>query len=61
MKYIIIIILVLTSCTYWTPQDYEWKSDFFKNRVVMEEVPAPPVEKNPPVCNQCICNMDLCI
>ena len=60
MKYIIIItIALLTSCTAW--EEYEWESDFFNNKFAIEEVPAPPVEKNPPVCNQCICNMDLCV
>ena len=47
------------SCASWTPEDYDWKSDYFKERYAIE-IPVEPEEKTKPKCSQCICNMDLC-
>ena len=60
MKYIIIVLaILLTSCVSWTPQDYQWQSDFFKKRYAVE-IPTEPMEKPPAECSNCICNVDLC-
>ena len=58
---LIILTIFLGSCSVWTPEDYHWKSDYFKKRyAVAEEVLVEPVEKPHPICSDCICNMDLC-
>jgi hypothetical protein len=60
MKYIIIITaILLTSCASWTPENYDWKSDYFKERYAVE-IPVEPKEKIKPECSDCICNMELC-
>ena len=62
MKYIVILMsLLLISCVSWTPEDYDWKSDYFQKRYAVQEVEVPIPEREAKVeCSNCICNMDLC-